>query len=135
MSGISVEVTQEDITEGKPERNEECPTALAIKRATAGAHVYVQTYVAFVDGVIYNLPEEATLFIADFDSQRTVEPFSFVMQEHRLDEGATKTTEKEWRECLLATIRATLAGLTHEEYQEIIEEAYLKLHSKDALPT
>lgn len=78
---MKINVTHEDINAGKTGDCVRCPIALAIGRLMPEAHLYLWT------GWLYwadkgcprkvELPEEARLFIRDFDASVIVNPFSF----------------------------------------------------------
>ncbi len=77
-----IEVTQNDIDEGRRGECELCPVARAIKRASGSHCVYVDpTEVLLGENVLEatwtKLPEEAAQFIEDYDNMQPVDPFSF----------------------------------------------------------
>jgi hypothetical protein len=85
---MRVEVTADDIANGKRGLPWCCPIARAIKRASGGSRVSIGTFngLAYDWGtahpaVFFDLPEVARCFISDFDSGRPVEPFSFEIGE------------------------------------------------------
>lgn len=85
-SAITVQVTQDDILNGKRSRCDQCPIARALTRA-GFTEVSVGATIAVVarPGIgtsesVYDLPEFANLFITNFDNGRPVEPFTFTMK-------------------------------------------------------
>jgi hypothetical protein len=79
-----IDVTQEHIDKGRKFNAQRCPISLAIKESTGknntvgigGATLYRNF---FADGR-YELPLSARLFIINFDGDRSVEPFSFILE-------------------------------------------------------
>jgi hypothetical protein len=85
MDEILVDITSEDISEGKPGSCGKCPIALAATRAMGRQVTVGATTIGEFFGTRYwNLPEIAMNFIADFDCDRPVKPFSFpiIMADH-----------------------------------------------------
>lgn len=86
METITIEVTQDDIDNGKPDRIDMCPIVLACRRAIPGRTSYVGECGDFITvyggiGVIkYSLSKEAMKFINDFDYRNPVKPFTFVAE-------------------------------------------------------
>jgi hypothetical protein len=81
---LTVHVTAEDIRLGVPSRCDICPVALAASRA-AGRPVEVgEDWIDFADckriGHATALLWPARAFIANFDMNGTVEPFSFTVE-------------------------------------------------------
>lgn len=90
---MKIEVTAEDIQNGTPNEMGCCPIALAVRRATGKPYVSVGaknveigTFTQYTENGTklgggpenrLDLPNEATLFILDFDSGVTVQPFAF----------------------------------------------------------
>lgn len=78
---MTIQVTAEDISNGKPHRTSWCPVALAFRRATGGiSSVSVnlksaRQFDSHHKG--WDLPPEATNFIKRFDAGLPVEPFEF----------------------------------------------------------
>ena len=77
-----IDVTYFDIQRGKRQNAKACPVALGIKRAINPLwHVYViPNNVHFYHSISDEnrlLPQEAVIFIADFDAGNIVAPFSF----------------------------------------------------------
>lgn len=83
---ITVTVTQDDIDEGMVGKCGYCPIALALRRLGC---VYVSvgvTTAAVTDSwgtpiQYYHLPDEASVFVYDFDHFKSVKPFSFILNE------------------------------------------------------
>ncbi len=82
MKNLKVRVTATDIRKGEPEKQDWCPVALAIGRATGLQPSVYADFVAlhFEDGY-YNadLPQNVQEFIARFDRGHTVKPFRFTL--------------------------------------------------------
>lgn len=83
---MRVEVTAEDIANGKQNHCERCPIALALSRAGAVApSVFpVNAYWAQTQGGYrsrHRLPGVARTFIAAFDEAGHVEPFAFDIED------------------------------------------------------
>lgn len=80
---MRVEVTQEDIGKGVARAPNNCPIALALKRAGwARASVSASAIGFKARGAekfywTYAVPENAKSFLFDFDAGRPVSPFSF----------------------------------------------------------
>lgn len=79
-----VEVTQDDIYNGRRQDCCLCPVALAIKRAGLYVEVDTNMVVTWKSGPVYiatywRLPFIAREFIAAFDYSRPVKPFGFFM--------------------------------------------------------
>lgn len=78
-----IEVTQEDINNGKVGDCEYCPVALAMNRVTnkewaIGNYSYCETRDGEINSdSLRTLPREVTLWIFQFDKDNKVEPFSF----------------------------------------------------------
>ena len=99
-SRLQMNVTSEDIAQGKPINRFRCPIALAVKRIleTPTLNPYteqleISKYIIKVDrsqlriqelkgGIIkiYTLPTEATNFSRNFDDSRKTFPFSFTAE-------------------------------------------------------
>lgn len=83
---MKIEVTEEDIKNGKRFSPGECPIALAIQRATGKRATVGTIYATTWEGdvpKIYNLPQTAIVFIRNFDSKtRVVSPFEFELEEN-----------------------------------------------------
>jgi hypothetical protein len=73
---MQITVTQEDISQGVRCSCNTCPVARAASRAFGG-NVLVRTTDLLAFSRWYQLPTEATQFIADFDTNKPVQPFSF----------------------------------------------------------
>jgi hypothetical protein len=80
---VRIRVTEKHIDAGKPRKCNTCPIALAITDQTKATDVNVG-----VDNVLISaggsyakveLPEKAENFIADFDEEKAVKPFSFAL--------------------------------------------------------
>ena len=77
-----INVTQEDINNGKISEARKCPITLAANRIFGDNHV-----ITGITGILYNivnnktecylLPQEAREFIQNFDSEFPVKPFMF----------------------------------------------------------
>lgn len=84
MSTYHIEVTQEDIDNGKRGQWEHCPVALAAIRCLSNSHPiqYLSVtqkylYLFGLDDAANQLPDSATDFIKRFDGCEDVEPFAF----------------------------------------------------------
>ena len=85
---LEVEVTAQDITDGKPEESAECPIALAVGRSLDRDDftVFVDSRgLVFLDGeewVCYDTDQvqKAKVFVRDFDCGRGVEGFKFSLE-------------------------------------------------------
>jgi hypothetical protein len=76
---LPVTVTQEDIDKGVRSHPESCPIAQALRRQY-GDSPSVGLYNFRLNDYRYSLPEEAQVFIMEFDSRWTVKPISFVAE-------------------------------------------------------
>lgn len=78
---IRVKVTQDDIKNGKRCLSRKCPLALAVARAT-GKSAIVRVTTLTVDNFAhrFNMSKKLIRFINDFDSDRPVKPFSFILR-------------------------------------------------------
>lgn len=76
---VKFNVTQGDIEKGKPNDSMWCPIGLCGKR-TLEQCVQVGVREIEINHHIYDLPKKAGKFIEDFDEQRPVKPFSFVLR-------------------------------------------------------
>lgn len=74
---MKIEVTQDDILEGKIGKSCYCPIALAMKRAYGHDKIVVSRSVCEIDYVEFATPKEAGRFIVRFDNGFHVSPFSF----------------------------------------------------------
>lgn len=88
---MRIEVTQEDINNGRRKSCNACPVALAVKRATQAREVSIHEQVgyfaasSFVTHMdVFDLPSEAIEFIDNFDYGNSVRPFAFEVED--LDE-------------------------------------------------
>lgn len=83
MTTLVIDVTAEDIEEGRRDDCEHCPIALATKRALGNGFCRVFLGVMEVitngRGYIIRSSEEVIQFVHDFDSYNDVGPFSFVI--------------------------------------------------------
>ncbi len=78
---VTVEVTEQDIAEGKPCECRACPLALAFGRALGRSDAVVDAWGAYVNTVglaKYRMPESAFDFMRTFDDMRSVSPGSFI---------------------------------------------------------
>lgn len=76
----TIHVTQEDIENGERNRASRCPVAIAIKRATGNASVYVGTLdMSIGEFLDMSLPRKLVKFIGRFDSGKAVHPFTFTI--------------------------------------------------------
>lgn len=79
MRRVKVEVTAEDIRDGKPGKYASCPVALALRRAT-GIEFGVVRHAAHAFKVRVGLPFEVYTFIENFDRsylRSLCKPFAF----------------------------------------------------------
>jgi hypothetical protein len=83
---MRIDVTEDDIRQGRPRNEECCPAALALRRALRpGAKVRVGCTEITIDDAYFDLPKRVARFIRDFDSKplndvskwSEPEPFSF----------------------------------------------------------
>ena len=74
---IEVDVTQEDINNGRKFNCIMCPVALAIKRAIRNPKVSVFSILARIDTEDYFFPKKVQNFIQNFDGSILVEPIKF----------------------------------------------------------
>ena len=87
-----INVTQEDIDNGKHAKGDQCPVALAIKRQTRATDVAVAIGLAALSGLprwkyfpflrekygrLIPLPKKANTFITNYDAYNDSQPFSF----------------------------------------------------------
>jgi hypothetical protein len=80
MAKHTINVTQEDIDQGKRTSPTQCAVALAMRRETGNEWVVGEYDMDnFQTNIGVRLPEEARTFIKDFDYGRPVEPFSFTV--------------------------------------------------------
>ena len=77
---MKIEVTAEDIKNGKKLNCFWCPIALAVSRSANTPDCWVDNTRVEIRGMIYQLPREAGQFIVDFDKGARVEPFSFELE-------------------------------------------------------
>ena len=78
-----IHVTRQDITEGEPGRCETCPVALAISRQYKPCRIYISrvwfNYNTFNPTQV-PLPSEIWGIIAEYDTRRHMEPFTFTLE-------------------------------------------------------
>lgn len=73
-----IEVTQEDIDSPEGEmRCKTCPVALALNRATGRSWTVSTDWATCGSSSILNLPDAASDFITNYDSNQPVKPFTF----------------------------------------------------------
>ncbi len=78
---MKIEVTADDIANGKPGFSCECPIALALRRLFPDAgHIEVEMADVHIDYDMVELPDEARDFIEHFDAEDEVSPFSFEIE-------------------------------------------------------
>jgi hypothetical protein len=85
---MRVEVTLEDIAQGKPHDPECCPVALALKRALPHRHVLVQDGSLKIEGEVYYMPTAVKAFVGLYDNGLDVAPIEFDTDELQLDYAA-----------------------------------------------
>ena len=73
---FQIDVTVEDIQQGKQGQCKTCPIALATAR-TLGMPVHVGLTYIFTDALTGKLASEVQDFISCFDKGQTIKPFSF----------------------------------------------------------
>lgn len=87
---VSVEVTQEDITNGDPNIGDSCPIALACRRVFPGAKIFVgRRFVTLEQFEIitkYSLPPAGIKFVHNFDVNNPVLPTTVVLKEIPFEE-------------------------------------------------
>lgn len=76
---LTVDVTAEDIKQGKAHTPDFCPIALAFKRVAMTPNVMVGNTNAVIAGTCFTLPKSASDFVFAFDSKCFVEPFTFTV--------------------------------------------------------
>ena len=75
---MKIDVTAEDISQGKKSSPCNCPVALALGRATErGVSVGSRGFCFFDEILDRDLPDEVVKFIFAYDRNKPVEPFSF----------------------------------------------------------
>jgi hypothetical protein len=75
---MTIEVTQEDIDNGKRRRCRHCPVALALRRFTRSVWVADQSYLHNLDlQKEIGTPNRVSFFIEEFDAGKPVKPFTF----------------------------------------------------------
>ena len=75
---MRIEVTQEDIDLGEPCDPLLCPVALAIDRQLPGSDCEVEYCTIDLEpGMVFKTPQSVRNFIAAFDEEEPVAPFSF----------------------------------------------------------
>jgi GH35 family endo-1,4-beta-xylanase len=84
LEGRTVRVTRECIRKGKPDSENMCPIARAIRPLVNKKAVKVYGMDAYIGDYSYELPDEAAQFVDDFDSGLAVKPFSFKIGERYL---------------------------------------------------
>lgn len=80
MRTVTIEVTEEDIKNGKPMSSCLCPLALAISRCAQVPRVFVFCRQFEINWHKSDLPSSAWHFYYDFDAGRKVKPFKFELQ-------------------------------------------------------
>lgn len=86
---MKIIVTDEDIINGIPENEYECPIALACKRMQLGDNITVEdaiTYLKDNKAYIIHLPIEVEDFIQTFDNHLPVEPFEFEAEPEEVED-------------------------------------------------
>ena len=79
---FTIDVTQEDINDGKQKSYWKCPIALALKRKT-GKDYFVSYMVSLsndIESKLVPIPPLAADFIRAFDAGRPVHPFTFEIE-------------------------------------------------------
>jgi hypothetical protein len=74
-----IQVTKDDIKNGKRLNDCQCPIALAFKR-NGFESVKVTRHFVELEGFDFELPFEAENFVKDFDNKKNVEPFQFKVE-------------------------------------------------------
>lgn len=80
---MKIQVTQEDITNGKKDHCIQCPIALAMIRTTGKIWEVYNTCCGRLENEFYiehRLPQEAQVFIEAFDDGDDVSPFEFELE-------------------------------------------------------
>lgn len=72
-----IEVTKEDIAQGKPLEPCSCPIALAVSRHFPGQHIEIIFHFINVGRYYYSMNDKLSEFVMKFDSRLRVYPFSF----------------------------------------------------------
>lgn len=74
---MRIDVTQDDINNGRPRTSQHCPIARAIKRQLNCSNIAVGPTEIEIGSDSYKTPDEAYFFIRLFDRHFNVKPFSF----------------------------------------------------------
>lgn len=88
MRTIVINVTQEDIDEGLPDKCSQCPVALAVKRyvrpryyiMVSAQHLTVYPPGPALDQCLYPMPDSVSNFVQNFDDAQRVKPFEFELE-------------------------------------------------------
>ncbi len=87
---MKVIVTKKDIKLGQPELTDSCPIALALKRKHLGKPSVESDYFTVTvrgEERRFDLPDNAKLFVENFDEGYDVEPFTFTAEESPVIDG------------------------------------------------
>jgi hypothetical protein len=80
VARIKVKVTADDIRQGRPMRQRDCPVALAMQRATGlPVRVHINTFSVGRKKGRYPLPRAVARFVCNFDDGLPVRPSSFTV--------------------------------------------------------
>ena len=74
-----IEVTQQDIFDGRPNNGFACPIAFAVRRAVGG-RALVNDKEVTAAGEYAKMPQAASNFVIEFDCGLMVSPFSFELE-------------------------------------------------------
>jgi len=78
---MRINVTADDIANGVHKDCERCPVALAVKRATGCVNCDVTADTIYATGMpVFTTPRSVQEFIARFDREYPVQPFSFYLK-------------------------------------------------------
>lgn len=80
---MKITVTKGDIRLGRKRDAGKCPVARAARRTMRSNKLTVDGVLIWSDNNYVRLPAKAIKFILDFDSRKTVKPFSFTVRRPR----------------------------------------------------
>ncbi len=84
----TIEVTQEDIENGKRHSCDKCPIALAVQRTFKERWIVSATFAApYQRPGVADLPNEAMSFVVAFDADTNVFPFAFELNDLKENEN------------------------------------------------
>jgi hypothetical protein len=77
MNQVKINVTRENIQQGKPFDFTKCPLGIALKQNFPYSKVWVGIWSFEIDGKKYDMPQNVVEFNCGFDTGKPVEPISF----------------------------------------------------------